>query len=371
MTKKLFNENDIIGRYVIDEFGGTDPQGGPLWWVTENGQPKLIKEKKLRAELAKADWTPAKIRKLSSKAYTELCNEIGDDAIEEIMGTSGKKSDAPPISKQREISTKWFEWHPQIPMTRKNVDLFDQALAELPNPTFTSADFDLVFAEKIFETLELNPTKAGISGFGEAVTGETAIQKFTAAQLQQLQTAFPVKVSVDFTKLSENEIMEEVAKTTTAKGFIEYTREVDAEKGIEQPVPPLVQADRERTWRNFFQLHPDISPTDDLKEKLLEVLAPQKLPVQTQYLEMALTSLVEADDPSVTKQESSTYQYGRARLVLNEPRSKTPIPAFDDSPVTVTLAEINKMSAKEYGEKSLNPRFREAIDALTQKVASR
>jgi hypothetical protein len=391
MTKKTFIEGDIIGRYVIDEFGGTNNKNESFWWVTQNGEPKCIPEKKLRAELARAEWTPEKIRKLSSRAYTELCQEIGEDAIEEIMGASGKKSDAPPALKQYEITAKWWEVHPQIPKTKKNVELFDKTLAELSNPTFTSSDFDRVF-EELFPQLELSPRKAGIEGFGEAVTGATAIQKFTSAQLQQLQKSFPVKVPVDFAELSQDEIMVEVAKNTTADGFLEYTKTVDTEKGIEQPVPFLLQADREKTWRDFFQNHPDVSPTDELKQKLLGLLKPGSvlnpgvpaqpgsplnpgetdfLPVQIHFLENALAFLIEADDPSVTQQESNTYQYGKTRLVVNEPRPKAPIPAFDDSPITVTLTEINKMSAKEYGEKSLNPRFREAVDALQQKIGAR
>ncbi len=371
MTKATFNEGDIIGKFVIDEFGGTDPKGESLWWVTENDQPKLIKENTLRGELAKADWSPTKIRALSAKAYTELCQELGDETINEIMGTSGKKSDAPLIAAQREIATKWFQWHPQIPVTKKNTDLFDEALAELPNPTFTSADFDLVFTEKIFEKLQLNPTRAGISGFGEAITGETAIQKFTAAQLQRLQQAFPVKTSVDFNKLSKDEILKEVAKTTTADGFLAYTKEVDKEKGIEQPVSPLVRADWERAWSNFFQLHLDLSPTDEIKAKLLEVLTKNQWPVQTQYLEMALDSLLKAGDKNVTTQESSTYQYGRARLVVNEPRPKIPVPTFDPTvPVSVSIEEINKMDAKTYATKILNPQFRKAVDELYVRIGS-
>jgi hypothetical protein len=378
MTKKTFIEGDIIGRFTIDEFAGTNTKSEPVWWVTENGAPKMISEKKLRAELAKADWTPAKIRQLSSKAYSELCKEIGEDAVEEIMGGSGKKSDAPPIATRREITSKWWEAHRQIPKTRINVELFDKFLEKLANPTYTSTDFDRAF-EDLFPQLELNPREVGIEGFGEAITGATAIQKFTAAQLQQLQKAFPVKVPVDFSKLSQDEILQEVARSTTADGFLAYTKEVDKEKGIEQPVPALLQADREKTWRDFFQIHADISPTDELKQKLLDLLKPNSsinpnndaLAVQIHFLENALAFLIEEGDSSVTKQESNTYQYGKTLLVVNEPRPKTPLPAYDDSPVTVTLAEIDKMSAKEYGEKSLNPRFREAVDALQQKIAAR
>jgi len=368
MTKAIFTEGDQIGPFLIDEFAGVQQKTNePFWWVTENGAPKMVSEKKLRAELAKADWTPAKIRALSSKAYNELCKELGDDIIDKIMGTSGKKSDAPPLARQYEIATKWWEVHPQIPKTKANIELFDKALAELSNPTFTSGDFDRAFDE-LFPQLELNPRKAGIEGFGEAVIGTSAIRKFTAVQLQQLQKAFPVEVPVDFSKLSQDEIMNEVAKGLSADGFLAYAREVDKEKGVAQPASPLVRLDWERAWKNFFELNLDISPTDELKNKLLEVLAKEKWPLQTQYLTMALNSLIETDDPSVTIQQSNVYRHAGGQLVLNEPRPKTPVPAYDDSPITVTLAEINAMNSAEYGRKSLNPAFRLAVENLMAKV---
>ena len=368
--KKTFETGDMIGRYVIDEFAGTNNKREPAWWVTENGEPKIVTEKKLRAEIAHSEWTPEKIRKLSARAYDELRREIGEDTIDEILGTTQTKQtvEKPPAQRQYEICAKWFEAHPQIPQTKTNVRLFDQFLGELANPTFTSRDFDLAF-EELFPQLELNPTKAGIEGFGDAIRGETANKKFTAAQIQQLQKAFSVKVPVDFSKLSENEILAEVAKTTTADGFIQYTREVDREKGVAAPLPPAVQADLDRSWRNFFQLHPEISPTDEIKAKLWDVLTKNGLPVQTQYLSMALDSLLEAGDPSVTKQESGVYKAGRSQWVVNEPRPKSPS-LVDNSPVTVTIAEINALDAKTYGERLKNPQFVAAVEALTGKSAS-
>jgi hypothetical protein len=366
MTKKTFIEGDQIGPYRIDEFAGSNNRGELVWWVTQNGQPKIITEKKLRAVMAKADWSPEKIRQLSSKAYTELCKEIGEETVEEIVSASAKKSDAPPLARQYEIAAKWWEMHPQIARTRANVELFDSHLAKMPNPTFTSKDLDIAFSELFFD-LELNPKAAGIDGHGEGIRGR-ALDRLSSAQLQQLQKAFPVPVPVDFNKLSEDEILKEIAKTTTADGFLEYTKQVDAETGVEQPVSPLVRLDWDRAWKNFFELNLDISPTDELKNKLLKVLATQKWPLQTQYLTMALNSLIEAGDPSVTKQQSNVYRHAGGQLVLNEPRPKTPLPVYDDSPVTVTLAEINAMNSAEYGRKSLNPEFRKAVDALMQKV---
>ncbi len=57
MTKKIFELGDQIGRYTIDEFGGTK-EGESLWWATEEGKPKLVKERTLRVELRRAELTP-------------------------------------------------------------------------------------------------------------------------------------------------------------------------------------------------------------------------------------------------------------------------------------------------------------------------
>src|SRR5437870_3302950 len=107
MTKKTFESGDVIGRYTIDEFGGTDGKGEPFWWVRdENGKPQTVREMKLRKELRSAELTPQIIHNLSSRTYEELRKEIGDDGIQEIMNTRKPKAEVPANIDQREIAAK-------------------------------------------------------------------------------------------------------------------------------------------------------------------------------------------------------------------------------------------------------------------------
>jgi hypothetical protein len=367
MTKKTFESGDVIGRYTIDEFSGTNPSGQLFWWVTDpDGKPLLIAEKKLRAELARAEWTPDKILNLSSKAYDELCREIGTDGVEEILGASKPKNQAPSNIQQREIASKWFASRPQVPRTRANTKLFDDYLAKMSNPTFTSQDFDRAFSD-LFTELELNPKTAGIDGFGEAIRGWQAIEKLTATQVQQLQKSFPTPPKAE--TLTAKQALEIVVGPMTSKEFVDWTKTVDAKEGIKQPIPPLLLQAREKTWSDFFQLHPGVIATTELKDKLLQYLAKNGLSFALQHLGLALQDLIEQKDKSVVEQESGVHSYGGTNFVAGDPRSRSPLPKFDDSPVIVTLAEVNAMDAKTFGEKSLNPAFQKAVDNLREKIA--
>ncbi len=172
MTKKNFEVNDKIGRYTLTEFGGTNDKQEPLWWATtdSSSNQRLVPESRLRKELRLAELTPALIRGLSSKAYDQLRFEVGEEEINRVLNRNPKVI-APPIDEQLKIARSWWDVHPQIPRTKKNVTIFDDYLAKLPDATFSAADFDRAFSDLFFK-LELDPTKAGIEGFGEAIRGE-------------------------------------------------------------------------------------------------------------------------------------------------------------------------------------------------------
>src|SRR5882724_10370063 len=226
MTKQHFEVGDQIGRYTLTEFGGTKDSGEPLWWATTTAEKheNLVSVSKLRKELRVSELTPAFINALSSKAYDELCKEVGLDEIDRVMQRGVSKHIAPPKGDQVEIARVWWESHPQIPRTRSNVQAFDDYLAKMPNPTFTTDDFDLALGD-LFTKLELNPKAVGIDGFGEAVRGWSALEKLSAAQTKQLQKPVPVAPpQVDFTKLSLDETIKEVGNLPiTSDQFIKWT----------------------------------------------------------------------------------------------------------------------------------------------------
>jgi len=366
MTKLNFEVSDKIGRYTLTEFGGTTDTGEPLWWTTtDNGNEGLVRESKLRKELRIAELTPAFITALSSKAYDELCKEVGEDEIDRVLNRTPKVA-GPSKEEQVKIAREWWETHPQVPRTRSNVASFDDYLVKSPK-----ASFDTAFAD-LFYKLELNPKAAGIDGHGEGIRGEAAINKLTSTQVKQLQKSSPVVVPVDYTKLSEDEIIREVGKQPlTAEGFIAWTRTVDKERGIEQPVPPLLIAAREKIWASFFEINSGLVPTEELKAKLLETLkANGNLPVLNQNLNIALGQLIKTGDPVVLRQDSNARAAGGTRWQANDPRPKAPVVPFDDTPVVLSPADINSMSAAEYGRKLLDPNFRKAADALIHKVSS-
>jgi|SRR6266481_1925461 len=379
MTKKNFEVNDKIGRYTLTEFGGTNDKQEPLWWATtdSSSNQRLVPESRLRKELRLAELTPALIRGLSSKAYDQLRFEVGEEEINRVLNRNPKVI-APPIDEQLKIARSWWDVHPQIPRTKKNVTIFDDYLAKLPDATFSAADFDRAFSDLFFK-LELDPTKAGIEGFGEAIRGEAAVGKLSSGQIKQLQKSFPIVVPVDFSKLSEDETIKEAGKLLpTSKQFLEWTKEVDKAKGIEQPVPPLMAAAREKTWASFFEIHPRVVPTEDIKVKLLSLLkansefnsSNESLPVLNQYLDSALEFLVQSGGEVEIYLEPNTHTSGGSRWIVNEPRPiGAPVPRFDDTPVEVTLADVNAMPAAEYAQKSLNPAFRQAVDRLTARFA--
>jgi hypothetical protein len=377
MTKQNFQQGDKIGGYTIDEFGGTNTKGEPTWWVVdESGKPVIIKESKLLRELRTAELTPQMVRNLSSKAYDQLRQEIGDDGIDEIMKSSKPQAavQAPTATQQREISAKWFEAHPQIPQTRENSRLFNTYLGTMTNPSFSSRDFDIAFADLFFQ-LELHPKAAGIQRHGEAIRGQAAIDKLTASECQQLQKAFPVAVSVDYTKMSQDEILNEAARHLTADKFIDWTKEVDKEAGIAQPVPPLLLSDRERIWSTFFQVHANLLATSELQAKLSDLLkkhsefnpSEQDFPILNQHLDAALQFLADAKDPVVQEGELARRTFGGTSVVMNDPRPRSPR-IQDETPIVVTPAEINAMSGEEYGRRTLDPRFRAAVERLTKGV---
>jgi hypothetical protein len=370
MTKKHFEPGDKIGPYVLDEFAGTNTKGEPRWYAKdENGTllKNTVSETALRKILRTAEFTPQDIRNLSSRAYNELVEEIGEDGIREILGATVKQT-APEATKQREIAAKWFAWHPQVPQTRANTKRFDDYLERMPNPTFTSRDFDKAFADE-FLKLELNPEAAGIKGFGQGIRGWEAIDKLTSSQVQQLQKSFAAARTIDFSKLSPEGYLTEVGLLTdSADEFIEKTREIDKVRGIKQPVPPLLAQAREQIWSNFFQIHPDLSPTEGLQVKLEEILKANDWPILNQHLDAALDQLIQSGDPVIERQSSSVYKYGGTRAVLNQPRPTTPQLISDGSPVAVTLTEINAMDGETYGKKCLDPEFSKAVERLYKTV---
>ena len=370
MTKAIFQSGDQIGSYLIDEFNGQNLKGENYWWVkTETGELKSVPEKKLRAQLAKADWTPEKIRSLSSKAYDELVEEIGAETVDEILGSTTKKS-ALEVTVQREISAKWFQAHPQIPLTKANSKLFDDYLAKMPSPTFTSKDFDLAFGE-LFTKLELNPLAAGIQGHGEAIRGETALQKFTATQVQQLQKSFPVATKPkNYDRSNVDEAIAEIGDISpTADAFVDNLKTLDKSLGKPEQIPPLMMEARRQLWSSFFQLHPSLQPSPDLQQALITVCEENRMPMQLQSLDLALEILVEKDSLVVQRQESNVKTYNGARWVTGTPRTQNPVPQYDPTEtVEITLAELNSMDSKTYGQKVLNPAFRAAVDTLMQKV---
>jgi hypothetical protein len=369
MTMKTWEIGDKVGRFTIDEFAGTKIKTGePSWWCrTETGDPVIKTDRALRAELRRADITPQMIQNMSAKAYNELREEIGEDGIDEILGALKPKNEAPPSEQQVKIAQTWWEAHPQIPQTRANVQLFDKYLREMANPTFASADFNKAFTDLFFE-LELNPKAAGIDGFGEGIRGETAIRKLTATQIEKLQRAYPTKPKTQ--DLTPDQALRAVVDPMTADQFGKWTKQVDAEKGIQQPVPPLLAHAREQTWSSFFQLNPSVIRTSELQDKLLKFLKEKELSFAVQHLGLALTSLIEQGDESVVRQGSGVHSYGGTKMEIYEPRPKSPA-LVDNAPIAVTAAEINAMDSKTYGEKILNPEFRKAVDALTQSVGSR
>ncbi len=375
MTKKNFEVNDKIGRYTLTEFAGTNPNGEPLWWaLRDNGNRNegLVPESRLRKELRLAELTPEFINGLSAKAFDELLKEVGQDAIDQVLKNRRPKHQAPSYAGQHEIAAKWFSWHPQVPKTRSNSELFDSYLQDMTNPSFTSKDFDAAFADLFFK-LELNPVAAGIEGLGDGIRGENEIRKLTSTQIAQLQKSFPVKPTVDFSKLSQDEVLVEVAKVTNLREFDQFVKDVDREKGIEAPVPPLLVEARQKMWSGFFQIHRDLLPTEELQIRILEILSENNLPVLNQHLETALDFLIQANDPVVQRQDSGTWssggsQVGGSQWVVNTPRSHgAPIVIDDQTPVTVSLADITAMGSEEYAKKLLNPQFKKAVDRLYQR----
>ena len=372
MTKKTFESGDVIGRYALTEFGGTKETGEPLWWATtENGNEGLVPESKLRRELRVAELTPAFVTGLSSKAYNELVKEVGYEEIDRVLNRAPNVA-TPSKEEQVQIARTWWETHPQVPRTRSNVAAFDDYLVKSPN-----ASFDTAFAD-LFYKLELNPKAVGIDGFGEGIRGEAAIGRLTSGQIKQLQRKISVTAPVDFSKLSVEETVKEIGKLPiTSEEFINWTKEADKAMGIEQPVPPLLTAAREKIWQNFSELHPDITLTGELKTKLLDLLKPhspinpdsdEPLSVLNQHLDRGLVWLVQAGDPVVIWQESNIRTSGGSRWQINDSRPSSIIPRFDDSPVEITLSQINAMDGKSYAEKLLNPQFRLAVDRLMHKI---
>lgn len=373
MTKRTFEKGDTIGPYVIDEFGGTNTKEETCWWVKLNGQPKLVTEKTLHREIARAEWTPAKIRALSSRAYTELRQELGEDAIDEILGTTPQKPPEKSNIEKREIAAKWFASKPQIPQTRANVEVFNKALGALPNASYTSKDFDRVFVNELFN-LELNPERAGITGYGQAIKGQAALSKLSAPQYQQIQRTSPV-AQPDTRILGIDDAIKEIGNASaTADEFLDNLRVLDRERGIDSPVPPLLMNDRKKLWAKFFELHRDVEPTQQLQQELLNALneineeLAQKdepsLPISLQSLDLALSRLANARSSAVTPQESGVYKYNGATWVQNPRQPTQPLPLHDSAPITVTLGEVNAMGSEEYGRKILNPEFDKAVRSL-------
>lgn len=373
---QTFKVGDVVGKYTVLGFAGT--QENPRWEVrTESGNEGTISEESLRAAFREATLTPEYINGLSASAYAQLVREVGEEKINRVMKRSVAKPSAPENFNSREITSKWFAARPQIPRTRNNTRLFDEYLAKMPNPNFTSEDFDRAFAD-LFLKLELNPQAAGIVSFGDAIRGETAINELSSIQIKQLQKSFPVVAPVDFDKLTLDQILVEVGKKTTSKEFDAFTKQVDQESGIKAPVPPLLAAAREKIWSGFFETHPRLVPSEETKTKLLDLLkaksnfnpSAESLPVLHQYLDAALEFLIQSGGEVEVYLESNIHSAGATRWQVNEPRPiGAPIPRFDDTPVEVTLADIDAMPAAEYANKSLNPAFRQAVDRLTARFA--
>lgn len=375
MSRKTFETGDQIGPYVIDSFAGNKVSSGePCWWVTENGESKIITEKKLRTQLAKADWTPEKLKALSSKALEELRKEIGSEAIDDILNIQPAKPTKPENFDQQKIASQWLETHPQVPLTRKNTQLFDDFLGKLEAPTFSVKDWDLAFAE-LFPQLEFdlkaaNFTEAEIKQFGEAVRGSKALEKFTSSQLLKLQKSYPrPKPEPDFSKMTQSQIIDEIGKQSkTSEEFLENTRKLDEKLGIKQPISPMQARAEAQIWQTFFSVHTDLTDTPELREALEAYLNRNHLRLLNQYLDLGLEQLIEEKSPAVTYRESNVHQHGGTRSVNYQPRSSRPLPAYDSEEMTVTVSEINQMSSEEYSKRLQNPSFRSAVDALMQKI---
>src|SRR6202035_3311537 len=119
--------------------------------------------------------------------------------------------------------------------------------------------------------------------------------------------------------------------------FGKWTTQVDREKGIQPPVPPLLAHAREQTWSNFFQLNASVIRTSELQDKLLEFLKAKELSFALQHLGLALRSLIEQGDESVVRQESGIQSYGGTRMEIYSPRPKSPA-LVDNAPVVITAA---------------------------------
>jgi hypothetical protein len=379
MTKTAFAPEDKIGKYVLDEFAGTNAKGDPRWYVkdaeTGNLLSKTVGEKTLRGMLRSAELTPQDIRRLSSKGYNELLEEIGQDNVDAILAKDKPKPTVLDTDQQQAMASEWLARHPQVTKTKANSKLLDEYLAKMPNPTFTGKDFDQAFSD-LFFALELNPEKVGITGFREGIQGKGAIDKLNSTQLHLLQS--PVELEphpIDFSKLDETQALNVIGNSTkSADEFLAHLRDIDRAKGIEAPVPPLLVQDRLRIWGEFFNHHRDIVPTEELQTALLELLEPnsalnfnptEALPVLNQYLEAGLEILIERQDPVVKRQESGVNRYNGATIVQDQPRARN-LQLVDDSEITVKPSEINAMSAADYAMNLQNPAFARAVERLTR-----
>jgi hypothetical protein len=381
MTKLNFEPGDKIGpKYILDEFAGTNAKGDPRWYVkdaeTGNLLPKTVSEKTLREILRSTELTPQDIRRLSSKGYNELLEEIGQDNVDAILAKDKPKATAPDATQQQAIARQWLARHPQITKTKANTKLFDDYLGKMQSPSFTAKDFDQAFSD-LFFSLELNPEKVGLTGLGAGIQGEGAIGKLNSKQLRLLQSPVkPERQPIDFSKLDETQTLNVIGDlSNSADEFLAQVRDIDRAKGIEAPVPPMLVQDRLRVWGEFFNHHRDTVPTEELQTALLELLEPntslnfnpkEALPVLHQHLEAAFQILIDAQDPVVQRQESGINTYHGASYIQNPPRPpRNPQPA-DNSEISVTGRDIATMDAATYGKNLQNPSFVKAVERLTK-----
>ncbi len=165
---------------------------------------------------------------------------------------------------------------------------------------FHKQRLDRAFSDLFFR-LKQHPQGSRNRRFRRRDSRRSCNSELTSTQIAQLQKSFPVTPSVDFNKLSQDQILREVAKITSLKQFDEFTKQVDQEKGIEQPVPPLLLA-AGRGYPENFGMHPNVVPTEELKAKLLGLLkanskfnsSNESLPVLNQHLDSALDFLLQS-----------------------------------------------------------------------------
>jgi len=86
------------------------------------------------------------------------------------------------------------------------------------------------------------------------------------------------------------------SKTNESDAYrsIASTRKIDEQMGIPQPVPPLIASAEAQIWSTFFQVHPDLADSPELRTALEGVLRTNGgMRLLNQNLDLALDILKE------------------------------------------------------------------------------